>query len=177
MTDESKAAAFARRYRDLIFGSVLLIFFIWVIADVQSLQLLVKARINAKFWPTLVGMTGSVLSVLLMLQGFSQGRKRAELERSGAVAAPAAPEKWFRGGNLRSNLTIVLIILYMAALGPAGWSVSTFLYLSVQFYVLVDPGRRNVPRILAIAFLFTAVVYILFRYAFMLILPTGTLWN
>lgn len=177
MTQESKITTIARCYRDVLFGGVLLVFFLWVIMDVQSVQLLVKAKVNAKFWPTLVGITGSVLSVMLMFQGYTQGRKRRELERTGAVEAAVRPEKWYRGGNLRANLTIVLIGLYMLILKPVGWSVSTFLYLSFQFYVLIDPQRRSVARILINAFLFTAVVYIVFRYAFMLILPQGAIWS
>ena len=177
MTKESKFMTLARCYRDVLFGGVLLLFFLWVIMDVQSMQLLVKATVNAKFWPTLVGITGSILSVALMSQGFSQGRKRMELERTGVVAEAGPSEKCYQGGNLRANLTIVLIGLYMLILKPVGWSVSTFLYLAFQFYVLIDPRKRSVMRILVNAFLFTAVVYIVFRYAFMLILPPGTIWS
>jgi len=72
--------------------------------------------------------------------------------------------------------TLGLILLYVVLLGSVGFPIMTALYLYLQFIVLtpVDRKVRHLPYA-AIAVITSAVIYLLFREAFDLLLPAGLL--
>ncbi|WP_313506270.1 tripartite tricarboxylate transporter TctB family protein, partial [Stutzerimonas kunmingensis] len=74
-------------------------------------------------------------------------------------------------GGVRGSRTI-----YVVLLGPVGFPIMTALYLYLQFIVLtpVDHKVRHLPYA-AIAVVTSAVIYLLFREAFDLLLPAGLL--
>lgn len=75
-------------------------------------------------------------------------------------------------------LTLGLILGYMALLGPVGFPIMTVIYLYLQFLVLtpVTQKPRHVAYLL-IAVTCSAVIFLLFREAFDLLLPAGLLNN
>ncbi|HWV10838.1 MAG TPA: tripartite tricarboxylate transporter TctB family protein [Pseudomonas sp.] len=75
-------------------------------------------------------------------------------------------------------LTLGLILGYMALLGPVGFPIMTVIYLYLQFIVLtpVDHKVKHVSYLL-IATATSAVIFLLFREAFDLLLPAGLLNN
>lgn len=74
--------------------------------------------------------------------------------------------------------TLALILVYMALLGPVGFPITTALYLYLQFIVLtpVNQKVRHLTYAL-IAVISSAVIFLLFREAFDLLLPAGLLNN
>ena len=75
-------------------------------------------------------------------------------------------------------LTLGLILGYMALLGPVGFPIMTVVYLYLQFLVLT-PVRQKANHLayLLIAVTCSAVIFLLFREAFDLMLPAGLLNN
>lgn len=74
--------------------------------------------------------------------------------------------------------TLGLILGYMALLGPVGFPIMTVVYLYLQFLVLtpVNQKARHLTYLL-IAVICSALIFLLFREAFDLLLPAGLLNN
>lgn len=66
----------------------------------------------------------------------------------------------------------LLIVLYMLALEPLGFVVSSFLFLAAGMWVL---GSRRVVYNLAISAICLAAIYAIFQTAFSVVLPAGVL--
>ncbi|WP_276488717.1 tripartite tricarboxylate transporter TctB family protein [Ectopseudomonas mendocina] len=74
--------------------------------------------------------------------------------------------------------TLGLILGYMALLGPVGFPIMTVVYLYLQFLVLT-PAHQKARHLtyLLIAVICSALIFLLFREAFDLMLPAGLLNN
>ena len=128
--------------------------------------------IDAATVPTLLAI---LLCLLGALQTLSAIGNRA---RPAAESDADAPEQTSTSvvEPLTVLKTLVLILIYVVLLGPVGFPIMTALYLYLQFIVLtpVDHKVRHLPYA-AIAVVTSAVIYLLFREAFDLLLPAGLL--
>jgi len=128
--------------------------------------------IDAATVPTLLAI---LLCLLGALQTLSAIGNRA---RPAAESDADAPEQ--TSASVVEPLTVLktlgLILIYVVLLGPVGFPVMTALYLYLQFIVLTpaDHKVRHLPYA-AIAVVTSAVIYLLFREAFDLLLPAGLL--
>ncbi|WP_278400652.1 tripartite tricarboxylate transporter TctB family protein [Stutzerimonas kunmingensis] len=128
--------------------------------------------IDAATVPTLLAI---LLCLLGALQTLSAIGNRA---RPAAEGDTDAPEQ--TSNSVVEPLTVLktlgLILIYVVLLGPVGFPIMTALYLYLQFIVLtpVDHKVRHLPYA-AIAVVTSAVIYLLFREAFDLLLPAGLL--
>lgn len=66
----------------------------------------------------------------------------------------------------------LLIVLYMFALGPLGFVVSSFLFLVAGMWVL---GSRRLVHNVVVSALSLAAIYVVFQTAFSVVLPAGVL--
>ena len=72
--------------------------------------------------------------------------------------------------------SLILATIYVNVLKPVGFLISTFVYLTLQMIVLAPNDKRSKKEILKyviINLVFTVVVFVLFRYGFKIILPSG----
>ncbi len=128
--------------------------------------------IDAATVPTLLAI---LLCLLGALQTLSAIGNRA---RPTAESDADAPEQ--TSASVVEPLTVLktlgLILIYVVLLGPVGFPIMTALYLYLQFIVLtpVNQKVRHLPYA-AIAVVTSAVIYLLFREAFDLLLPAGLL--
>ncbi|MCD1607512.1 MULTISPECIES: tripartite tricarboxylate transporter TctB family protein [Stutzerimonas] len=128
--------------------------------------------IDAATVPTLLAI---LLCLLGALQTLSAIGNRA---RPAAESDADAPEQ--TSASVVEPLTVLktlgLILIYVVLLGPVGFPIMTALYLYLQFIVLT-PVNQKVRHLLyaAIAVVTPAVIYLLFREAFDLLLPAGLL--
>ncbi|WP_313285060.1 tripartite tricarboxylate transporter TctB family protein [Stutzerimonas kunmingensis] len=128
--------------------------------------------IDAATVPTLLAI---LLCLLGALQTLSAIGNRA---RPAAESDADAPEQ--TSASVVEPLTVLktlgLILIYVVLLGPVGFPIMTALYLYLQFIVLT-PVNQKVRHLLyaAIAVVTSAVIYLLFREAFDLLLPAGLL--
>lgn len=128
--------------------------------------------IDAATVPTLLAI---LLCLLGALQTLSAIGNRV---RPAAESDADAPEQ--TSASVVEPLTVLktlgLILIYVVLLGPVGFPIMTALYLYLQFIVLT-PVNQKVRHLLyaAIAVVTSAVIYLLFREAFDLLLPAGLL--
>lgn len=126
-------------------------------------QLPRKQFIDAAFVPYVLG---SILCVLGVVQ-VRAARKLAaspDQKRDKSVDYPTVGK------------TVALIVGYAALLAPAGFPIMTVVYLVAQFTVLTPADKKpNYLLYTAIAVITSACVYLLFRYAFDMMLPVGFL--
>lgn len=163
-------------YRECIFSIILFAFFWLVIHFTKDIQLLViNTTVNARFWPTVIGVAGCLLSLLLFIQNLVQRLAR----RKGKMEAADAGEDVSIDPLQRYHapITIGLMLLYVAGLESFGFVAMTLLYLFSEFMLLSKREERNVRKLLLVTILFTAFIYILFRYAFQMMLPVGSIWG
>ncbi|RRU76274.1 tripartite tricarboxylate transporter TctB family protein [Stutzerimonas chloritidismutans] len=121
----------------------------------------------------------TLLAILLCLLGALQTLSAiGNRTRPAAESDADAPEQ--TSASVVEPLTVLktlgLILIYVVLLGPVGFPIMTALYLYLQFIVLtpVDHKVRHLPYA-AIAVVTSAVIYLLFREAFDLLLPAGLL--
>lgn len=120
--------------------------------------------IDASFVPYVLGSLCSLLGVLQLL---AAAKLQAAAPKDACASTADYATVW---------KTLGLIVGYVALLSWVGFPIMTVVYLIAQFYVLT-PAEQKPRWVLyaTVAVLTSAVVYLLFRHAFDLILPLGWL--
>ena len=158
---------FFKKYGDIVVGIFFMVLGVALIIAAKMLPKSQVMEIGPDFMPTVIGVLVFVLAALLTVQGV-RGLKTKVID---PASIPKCDYK-------RVVLSIVLVLIYVFALGPVGFIVTTLVFLPLQMLVLSPDNERDVKhiiRLLIIDVIFTAAVYALFRYAFMIMLPTGIL--
>lgn len=158
---------FFKKYGDIVIS----IFFMALSAVmIYAATLLPKStvmEIGPDFMPTVVGVVTFILSTALLIISL-KGLKSRVAE---AEANPPAECDY-----KRMLISLVLILIYVFALKPVGFIVTTLIYLPIQMYVLADAehrGKKDIIMLLIIDVVFTFAVFFLFRYGFKIVLPQG----
>ncbi|MBD8495468.1 tripartite tricarboxylate transporter TctB family protein [Pseudomonas syringae] len=153
--------------KELIIGGVMLGTALGYL--LMTLKLPGHSGIDAAFVP---GLLAGMLCLLAVIQLF------------GAFATPQAPaddvphvdtEDTGSAIDVKTVVkTLALIVGYIALMNPVGFPIMTAVYLYLQFMVLT-PADQKVPHLtyVVIAVITSAVIYLLFREAFDLMLPAG----
>ena len=123
-----------------------------------------KQFIDASFVPY-------VLGIMVCIIGALQLRAAAKLPATAKSEVPIAQVDYATVWK-----TVGLIVVYAALLSVVGFPIMTVLYLFAQF-IMLTPVDRKPGYVLygVIAVVTSASVYLLFRYAFDLMLPLGLL--
>lgn len=132
--------------------------------------------VDAATVPKLLAGFLSLLGLMQLVSAFA--RPKAIAEPANPVPA-AAEEPAVEVIEPKTVLkTLGLILAYMALLGPVGFPIMTVVYLYLQFLVLtpVNQKARHLTYLL-IAVICSALIFLLFREAFDLLLPAGLLNN
>lgn len=116
--------------------------------------------IHPLFLPNIVLLLILLLSAIRLISGL---RLKDEDNTPHSITIPK-----------RSLLTLLLIGVYALCFKTLGFALDTFLYLMLQMILLKD-GKKNYPLMLLIALIGSAGVYVLFVYAFNVMLPAGIL--
>lgn len=134
-----------------------------------TLKLPTHSGIDAAFVPALLAGMLCLLAVIQLVSAFSTPQAPADNlpqidaeETSTAIDVKTVVK------------TLALIVGYIALMNPVGFPIMTVVYLYLQFIVLTphDHKVRHVTYAL-IALATSAVIYLLFREAFDLMLPAG----
>ena len=128
--------------------------------------------IDAATVPFLLAALLSLLGVFQVVSAFAS-RTQPASDSSAATQDEPAPTVIEPATVLK---TLGLILGYMALLGPVGFPIMTVVYLYLQFLVLtpVNQKARHLTYLL-IAVICSALIFLLFREAFDLLLPAGLL--
>ena len=153
--------------KELIIGAAMLgIALAYLIA---SLRLPNHTGVDAAFVPILLAAMLCLLGGIQMFTAFSTPQVPAH------NLPPHDEEVPTTGIDTGTVVkTLALIVGYIALLNPVGFPIMTVVYLYLQFIVLTpaDHKVKHVSYVL-IAVATSAVIYLLFREAFDLMLPAG----
>ena len=158
---------FFKKYGDIVVS----VFFMALSAVmIYAATLLPKSKvmeIGPDFMPTVVGIATLILSTALLIISLKNLKTRiAEVD-----ANPPADSDY-----KRMLISLILILVYVFALKPMGFIVTTLVYLPIQMYVLADAEhrtRKDIIVLLVIDVIFTIAVFFLFRYGFKIVLRQG----
>ena len=158
---------FFKKYGDIVVS----VFFMALSAVmIYAATLLPKSKvmeIGPDFMPTVVGIATLILSTALLVISLKNLKTRvAEVD-----ANPPADVDY-----KRMLLSLILILVYVFALKPVGFILTTLVYLPIQMYALADAehrGKKDIIMLLVIDVVFTIAVFFLFRYGFKIVLPQG----
>jgi len=143
---------------------------------VMAQQLPGHDGVDAATVPKLLAGLLSLLGVMQLISAFAKPKAAAE------PASPVPTEAQEQPADVIEPKTVLktlgLILGYMALLGPVGFPIMTVVYLYLQFLVLtpVNQKARHLTYLL-IAVICSALIFLLFREAFDLMLPAGLLNN
>ncbi len=158
---------FWKKYGDYITSVFFIAISIWMIVMAQALPKSKIMKLGPDFMPTIIGVITLVLAVVLLIKTFLQRKARE------AILAKTEPEDV----DYKKMLTsLILILIYVFILKPVGFIISTLVYLLPQFAALAPRDKVTKKNIMEWAILdvvFTLVVFFLFRYGFMIVLPAG----
>ena len=158
---------FFRKYGDIITGifyTALGAFTIYLARQLPKSRVM---KIGPDFMPMVIGTIILVLALMLLfssIKNFKANAKKAE-----SMPADTSDYK-------RVLASLVLVVIYVNILSPAGFILSTLGYLFLQIIVLAPDGKRTGRDIITYAVIdivFVLVVFYLFRYGFKIVLPSG----
>ena len=168
---ENRIKGFLSGHKGSLFALVMFLFFLLVIIFAKDIRLLVvNTTVDARFWPRIIGIGGCALSILLFVQSLLEERKR-----DGGV--DVKEEEMDPDDKTRSIKTLLLMFLYILGLEYLGFVIMTLLYLFLQILVLTERDEWNYKKFLVIDLVFTFAVFVIFRYGFKMMLPTGDFVN
>lgn len=168
---ENRIKGFLSGHKGSLFALVMFLFFLLVIIFAKDIRLLVvNTTVDARFWPRIIGIGGCALSILLFVQSLLEERKR-----DGGV--DVKEEEMDPDDKTRSIKTLLLMFLYILGLEYLGFVIMTLLYLFLQILVLTERDKWNYKKFLVIDLVFTFAVFVIFRYGFKMMLPTGDFVN
>lgn len=152
-----------RQPGELAFSLAVLIFSLfagwqaWRIAGFSSLS-------SAGVFPMIATFTMIVSGIVVV----------AEAARARPAACGNAAARFFAEVTpLRLVIFALMIVGYMLALEPAGFLVSSFAFLFAGMAYLY---RRSILLSLAVSAVSLAVIYVVFRHVFSVVLPAGRLF-
>lgn len=169
--------------KELLPGVVITIFVIFIFFSSFSLQSLQMNPVGSDFLPKIVSIlafVGSVIINIPIVKRLIRNRKRnknaAVKEKTQQVNLEKVTKNLEMVTKKYSTLiTLGLITLYIVTMGLLGFLISTSLYLFVQI-MLLAPKEKIKPIIIAIISIVSSlVIYVIFLYAFTIVLPVGIL--
>jgi putative tricarboxylic transport membrane protein len=156
-----------KRNADVISSSVLVLVAIVMLNETRRIQALGIMEFGPKVMPRLLAGALLIVGAGILIPALL--RLRRAPEAPAGASAPAIDHR-------RVALTAALITLYVFALRPLGFLVTTLLYLFGQFLVLGGAVRRRLPVYGALALAVAFGIYYLFYGAFKVLLPPGRIW-
>lgn len=152
-----------RQPGELVFSLAVLIFSLfaawqaWTIAGFSSLS-------SAGVFPMIATFT-MVVSGLIIVAQAARAQPAAERDVAARFFAEVTP--------FRLIVFALMIVGYMLALEPAGFLISSFAFLFAGMAFLY---RRNILISLVVSAFSLAVIYVVFRHVFSVVLPAGRLF-
>ena len=153
----------SNKIRDLILSVIMLVFGVAMIVLARDIPHKIASDVGSAYVPTFLGVCIIVVGA-------------AKLILTVLNKKPPADEKiLFTQDALGGFGTIALMLVYMLALEPVGFIISSTVYLFVQMMLLSDKTNRKPVLFAIIAVLLPAAVDALFVYAIKMPLPVGIL--
>jgi putative tricarboxylic transport membrane protein len=158
---------FFKKYGDIIVGAVFTAISIALLVAAQMLPKSKVMDIGPEFMPMVIGVITLILALFLLLTSLRNFKAHSEELLSAEI-----PDCDYK----RVISSIILVLIYVFVMKPVGFVISTLVYLMLQMLVLSPDDERDKKHIIILAvidIIFTILVFMLFRYAFKIVLPAG----
>lgn len=158
---------FFKKYGDIVVGVFFMVLGAVLYLAAAALPKSAVMDIGPDFMPKVTAILVFVLALILTIQSVV-GLKNKVID----------PDSIPKCDYKRVITSIILMLIYVFAMRPVGFIVTTLVFLPLQMLVLSPDDQRGVKNIAVLAVIdviFTFAVYFLFRYAFMIMLPRGIL--
>ena len=158
-------------YRDAAFAAALFLVFAVFLWSSQEINVMISSGVTAKFFPTLICAVGMGLSAIEFAAACLRGKRAC---RNAEPPADEADEG-ARNAAVKSALSVLLIVAYLALCAPLGFVAASALYLFCQIVILTPGWKKRWPLYVLIAAVVSLVCYVFFCNVFHLMLPRGIL--
>ena len=157
-----------KRYEDLCVGGVFLAFTVFYAAQIPFIRITNIANLNSSAYPTAVAVLLFLLSGCQLAIGVKKFR----------TATPANESQKKHIDYKTVALTFFLTVAYILLLEPAGFCISSALYIFLQIVVLCPPDKIRLGLFAVISLVVSGVIFAIFRYGLDLMLPVSplTVW-
>lgn len=158
---------FFKKYGDIVVGVFFMVLGVVLFVAAAALPKSAVMDIGPDFMPKVTAILVFVLALALTIQSVL-GLKDKEID----------PDSIPKCDYKRVISSIILVLIYVFAMRPVGFIVTTLVFLPLQMLVLSpndQRGPKNIAILVVIDVIFTMAVYFLFRYGFMIMLPRGIL--
>nr|WP_326214380.1 tripartite tricarboxylate transporter TctB family protein [uncultured Oscillibacter sp.] len=144
---------------------------ILVYVDSASIKVIADTTLDARFYPKFLAVLMILLSLIIILRVGIQ-LSRAEHSSSGSAKENkhAAVKEM-----LPAVETLLLLGLYVFAIEPVGFLLSTPFYVFGQAWILAPKSQRNPVRFALLGVLSAVAIYCIFKFGFQLLVPPGIL--
>lgn len=160
-----------KKYKDVFCGGALILLGAGLYAASFGIKSVALNLIKADFFPRLDAALLVLLGVILVITGLVKARRFRPPEDKPVPF-------WKNDGTVSMLETLALITVYLFALKPVGFLLSTFVYLTAQMLVLAPRekrGKKDVALFVFISAVTALTVYLVFVKVFYLMLPAGIL--
>lgn len=160
-----------KKYRDVILGAFVILLGVGLYIMSFGIKSVALNLIKADFFPRLIAGLFVILGAILLAMGLKEAKTYVEPEKKEAPF-------WKNDGTISMLETLALIAVYVLLIKSVGFIIMTFLYLLAQMYVLTPKEKRtkkNLLLFIAISFITSFGIYLLFVRVFYLMLPAGIL--
>lgn len=158
---------FFKKYGDIVVSTFFMVLSTVLIVMAKMLPKSKVMEIGPDFMPTVVGVITLILSAILLLLSIKNFKMHA---------SEIDPASISECDYKRVLSSIILMLIYVFAMRPVGFIISTLVFLMFQMVVLAPDEERTKKGIMKLAIIdviFTLVVFFLFRYGFKIVLPAG----
>ncbi len=164
-TSKLKIPSISEEVRDIIAGSVLLVFSAFTFFSSLPIKITAVSKIGSDFFPKLISILLFAIGMLILINAIIRYGKCHDDE-----AEASCKEIEFDSSII---FTPLLILLYFVLTVYLGFVLTTILYLNFQIRVMHHNGKVNRLLVLLLSIGFTLLVYFGFIYGFRLYLPFG----
>lgn len=150
-----------KKYGDFILGLFFVVLSAALFLGAVRIPSTGMEGVGSDFMPKILAVTMGGLSLIQLCIGFKNIKKDYKLDEKNQ------PE------YKRVIATIVSFGVYVFALKPIGFIITSVIYLFIQIMILAPEEKRNIPLFGIISIFFTIVVYGIFRFGLNVTLPDG----
>lgn len=159
-----------RQLLDIGAGIVTILLAILVYVDSASIKVIADTTLDARFYPRFLVVLMILLSLIIILRVGIQ-LSRAEHSSSGS----AKENKHAAVKEMLPAVETLLLGLYVFAIEPVGFLLSTPFYVFGQAWILAPKSQRNPVRFALLGVLSAVAIYCIFKFGFQLLVPPGVL--
>ena len=168
-----------KRYKDLYTGLVVFFVSLFYLINTNSIRIFSGAgatAVNARTIPIIEGLLLMLLSIIMLIRfGFKERntRRTGEVRKESSTGTVAVSSS-FRV-RMAVPFTLLLLLLYVLAIGRLGFVITSMVYLFFQIIILSPEGKPRYVINTIISIACPVIVYLIFVYLLNVPLPSGSL--